>query len=200
MVDNTEIKPTIHYMNVKFTVSASNSILKDIRSKYKSLLSTLIEADDKLVFLSADPTKPQPILLDPGKIPEKMTKLGKYFQSTSRPPKDGDGDIWATFRIQADEDLGDILQATEYDLRDENIVLMRKRLQCFKTATPGYLQFIDNKVDPLDLYNQISEDIGREFTWTVVIKKPWEGFQKRLKQNRLTMGIIRRTFWLKRHI
>ena len=197
MLDNTETKPTIHYMNVKFTVSASNSILKDIRTKYKSLLSTLIEADDKLLLLSADPTKPQPIILDPEKIPEKMTKMGKYFQTTSRPPKEGDGDIWATFRIQAKEDLGDILQATEYDLRDENIVLMRKRLQCFKTTTPGYFQFIDNKVDPLDLYNQISEDIGREYTWTVVIKKPWEGFQKKAKAKPKNNGYNKEDFLAK---
>ena len=139
-----------YYMNVKFTVSASDKILQDIRDKYKSLLTTLLEADEDLALLSADPAKSQEAITDPNKIPEKMTKMGKYFQSTSRPPKEDEGDIWSTFRISAIEDLEDILQATEYDLRDENIVLMRKRLQCFKTSTPGYLQFIDNKIDPLD--------------------------------------------------
>ena len=197
MTDDTVKKPTTYFMNVMFTVSASNAILQDIRTKYKSLLSTLIEADDELVLLSADPMKPQPTISDPAKIPEKMTKLGKYFQSTSRPPKEDEGDIWATFRINAKEDLEDILQATDYDLRDENIVLMRKRLQCFKTSTPGYFQFIDNKVDPLDLFNQITEDIGRNCTWTIVIKKPWEGFQKKTKAKTKSKGYNREDFLAK---
>jgi hypothetical protein len=53
--------------------------------------------------------------------------------------------------ISTTEEIADLMQSREYDLRDESIVLMRKRLQCFKTATPGYLQFIDNKIAPLDL-------------------------------------------------
>ena len=183
-----------YYMNVKFTVSASDKILQDIRDKYKSLLTTLLEADEDLVLLSADPAKSQLPITDPTKIPEKMTKMGKYFQSTSRPPKEDEGDIWSTFRISAQEDLEDILQATEYDLRDENIVLMRKRLQCFKTSTPGYFQFIDNKIDPLDLFNQITEDIGRNYTWTIVIKKPWEGFQKKDKIKSKSKGYNKENF------
>ena len=197
MTNDTVKKPTAYFMNVKFTVSAANDVLQDIRTKYKSLLSTLIEADDELVLLSADPSKPQPPISDPGKIPEKMTKLGKYFQSTSRPPKEDEGDIWATFRINTKEDLEDILHATEYDLRDEHIVLMRKRLQCFKTTIPGYFQFIDNKVDPLDLFNQITEDIGRKSTWTIVIKKPWEGYQKKTTIKPKSKGYNRDDFLAK---
>ena len=113
-----------------------------------------------------------------------MTKMGKYFYTTSRPPKEGKEDMWFTFRISTTEELGDLMQTTEYDLRDENIVLMRKKLQCFKTATPGYLQFIDNNMDPLDLYNQIIDNIGKIGTWTIIVKKPWEGYQKKKSEKR----------------
>ena len=126
-----------------------------------------------------------------------MTKIGKYFHTTSRPPKENEGDIWSTFRIKSVEEWEDIIRATEYDLRDENIVLMRKRLQCFKTSTPGYFQFIDNKIDPFDLYSQISADIGRIGTWTIVFKKPWEGFQKKDTKKKKNTGFSKEDFLAK---
>ena len=115
LADDKKKAKSTYYMNVKFTVTASKSILLDIRDKYKSLLATLLEADDDLELLLADPDKPQPAITDPIKILQKMTRIGKYFQSTSRPPKEDEGDIWATFRIHTLEEMEDILQATEYD-------------------------------------------------------------------------------------
>ena len=200
-VDDYEMRkhssPRIYFMNVKFTISASDKVMQDIRNKYVSLFTTLLDADDDLELLSADPEKPQPSILDPAQIPNKMTKIGKYFQTTSRPPKEDEADIWSTFRIKTSEDWEDIIQATEYDLRDENIVLMRKRLQCYKTTTPGYFQFIDNKIDPFDLYNQISADVGRIGLWTIVVKKPWEGFQKKDKKKRKSTGFNKEDFLAK---
>ena len=187
---------TTYLMTVKFTVAASDGILQEIRNKYMTLLSTLLDADDELELLSADPDKSHDIITSPNKIPQKMTKMGKYFHTTSRPPKEGEGDMWSTFRISTTEEIADLMQSTEYDLRDENIVLMRKRLQCFKTATPGYLQFIDNKIDPLDLYNQITDDIGKIGMWTIVVKKPWEGFQKK-KTKKKTNGYNKEDFLAK---
>ena len=189
--------PKVYFMNVKFTISASDQIMQDIRTKYVNLMTTLIDADDDLELLSADPEKPQKSIIDPAQIPKKMTKIGKYFHTTSRPPKENEGDIWSTFRIKTVEEWEDITRATEYDLRDENIVLMRKRLQCFKTATPGYFQFIDNKMDPLDLYIQISADIGRIGTWTIVFKKPWEGFQAKGTKKKKNTGFNKEDFLAK---
>ena len=42
-------------MTVKFTISAKNEILLEIRKKYMTLLSTLLDADEELELLSADP-------------------------------------------------------------------------------------------------------------------------------------------------
>ena len=89
------------------------------------------------------------------------------------------------------------MQAKVYDLRDDNIVLMRKRLQCFKTATSGYFQFIDNKIDPLDLYNQTTEYIGRAGMLTIVVKKPWEGYQKKEKKKPTNIGYNKQDFLAK---
>lgn len=52
-------------------------------------------------------------------------------------------------------------------------------LQCFKTITLGFFQFIDNKIDPVNLYNQTTTYIGRMETWVIVSKKTWELFQKK---------------------
>ena len=192
-----QMSSRIYYMTVKFSVSASDNVMQDIREKYVSLFTTLLDADDELELLSADPDKAQPPIIVPSMIPNKMTKIGKYFQTTSRPPKEEEADIWSTFRIKTLERWEDIIQSTEYDLRDENIVLMRKRLQCYKTMTPGYFQFVDNKIDPFDLYNQITADIGRMGTWTIVVKKPWEGFQKKDKKRKKSTGFSKGDFLAK---
>lgn len=114
----------IYFMNIKFTVTASDTILQDIWSKYMSLLTTLVDAGKELELLSSDPEKAQISITDQQMIPQKMTKIWKYFQTTSRPPKENEADMWSIFWIKLQDDLDDLLQSTEYDLRDKDIVLM----------------------------------------------------------------------------
>ena len=54
------------------------------------------------------------------------------------------------------------MNATIYDLEDANTQLMVKRVQCFKTQSPGYFLFVNNQVDPYDFEMQIQEDIGNK--------------------------------------
>ena len=105
--------------------------------------------------------------------------MSKYFLTTSKAPTVGEGDMWVSIRTSSDTDLEDILQDTEYDFREERILLMKKRVKCFKTATPGYFQFINNCIDPVDLQLQIQDDIGTSGNWTIYLKNPWEGFKNK---------------------
>ena len=104
-----------------------------------------------------------------------MTGISTYFHSTSRLPKPDKKTykpiIWANARIAYDGDWEDTVNATIYDLEDANTQLMVKRVQCFKTATPGYFLFVNNQVDPNDFAMQIQEDIGNKWLWTIYNKK-----------------------------
>ena len=118
-----------------------------------------------------------------------MTGISTYFHSTSRLPKPDKATykpiIWANARIAYDGDWEDTVNATIYDLEDANTQLMVKRVQCFKTATPGYFLFVNNQVDPNDFAMQIQEDIGDKWLWSIYNKKPWENnYSKQAASNK----------------
>jgi len=62
--------------------------------------------------------------------------------------------------------------------------MMKKRLQCFKSDTPAYFQFVDNRADPDDIKRQIEEDIGEDWTWIIFNRKPWEGYNAKKETNK----------------
>ena len=168
------------YVSVVIKTQASDNFLEELRDKYKFLTSTLMEADENLLILGANPVSSCDPLRDPEDIPFKMVAMNKYFFTTSKPPKadknGGKGSIWAVARISTDEDFDHISSIMSFDLEGEEIQFMKKRLQCFKTTTPAYFQFVDNRADPIDVHQQIVSDIGDHWDWTIFNKKPWEGF------------------------
>ena len=172
-----ELRLYDYYINMKMTIDATTEMLTILRSKYIYVLTTLQEADGLVQLLPVDPNRHAEIIETPSNIPHKMTKMSRYFSTTSKAPTVGESDMWVTFRISADSNLEDILQDTEYDFREERILLMKKRVQCFKTSTPGYFLFINNRIDPVDLHLQIQNDIGTSGNWTIYLKNPWEGFK-----------------------
>jgi len=108
-----------------------------------------------------------------------MTGISNYFYSSGRPPKinpkpDKSPTVWETTRLSFDGEWDDLVNCTSYDLEEGGIKILRKHIQCFKTESPGYLLFVNNQSDPLDLSSQIEEDIGTTWEWTLRNKAPWE--------------------------
>lgn len=67
---------------------------------------------------------------------------------------------------------------TSFELQEQGLQFMCKRLQTFESETPGYFQFLNNLADPIDVHQQIQEDIQHNKLWTLYSKKPWESFEK----------------------
>jgi len=82
--------------------------------------------------------------------------------------------VWATARPSFDVEWEDLVNCTLYDLEEDGIQVLHKHVQCFKTESPGYLLFVNNQSDPLDLSSQIEEDIGTTWVWNLWNKAPWE--------------------------
>ena len=166
------------FITIKIEMNPSTTFLLDLRDKYCNLLDTLLEADKHLILRTADPDHSGKDIIKSEDIPRKMTSMIKYFYTTNKAPKKDKGQIWITARIATDETFEDISTATSYDLADENIILMKKRLQAFKTVQPAYFQFVDNRCEPNDIIAQISKDIENGIVFTLFNKKPWEGYGK----------------------
>ena len=84
--------------------------------------------------------------------------------------------MWATALIFTDEDYDDLAAASHYDFGIEGIIMMKNRLQCFKSITPAYFQFLDNRADPNNIRRQIMQGIGETWEWVLFNRKPWEGY------------------------
>ena len=178
MNDFDDTRFYMKYITIKMTLDSNAGAIEALREKYALLKTTLLEADETIIFLPINPEKTADPLRQDDEIPPKMTGISTYFHSTSRLPKPDKAAykpiIWANARIAYDGDWEDIVNATIYDLEDANIQLMVKRVQCFKTESPGYFLFVNNQVDPNDFAMQIQEDIGTKWLWSIYNKKPWE--------------------------
>ena len=177
-ISNETICRNIVFITVKITLRASNTFLADLRKKYINLLETMQEGDSTVKLLPVNTDKSDEWLSVPEELPTKMTSLNKWFSTSSRAPKSSVGTVWATSRISLEGNFEDLMNVTSYDLQDQQITLMKKRLQLHQTETPVYLQFINNEADLDDLKGQIQQDINATFEWTLYCKKPWEGYGK----------------------
>ena len=177
-----------YYITIKFDTYASPTYLEDIRSKYLHLFQTLQEVDEGLLLKGVNPLKNTTTLSDPNHLPTRNIGLNKYFLTTSRPPKanknEGKGMMWATALICTEESYDDLAAASHYDLGLEGVVMMKKRLQCCKSITPAYFQFMDNRADPDDIRRQIMEDIGETWDWVLFNRKPWEGYNQKKEEDK----------------
>jgi len=145
-----------------------------------------VEVDESVIFLPVNPDKTGETLRKDSQTSDKMTKLAVYFHYTSRLPKMNSKAkklpiIWATARIAYDDDWEDIANVTSYNLEEAGIMLLKKRVQCFKTEGPGYILFVDNQTDPLDLVSQIQDNIGTSYEWTLYNNKPWKNSYRKEK-------------------
>ena len=145
-----------------------------------------MEADESVIFLQVNPDKTGESLRKDSRIPDNMKKLAVYFHPISRLPKMSSKAkeppiIWATAQIDYDDDWEDISNVTSYALEEVGIILLKKRVQCFKTEGPGYFLFVDNQVDPLDLVTQIQDDIGTSYEWSLYYKKLWNNSYRKEK-------------------
>ena len=162
------------YITLKIEFEDDTDFHINLRKKYMEFLTILQMIDQDLILLTANPANLRDIISNPASLPSRMTGMIPYFYTNSRPAKDKSFMIWATARISHNVEWEDIVENSRYDLTEENITLMVKRIQCFKTQIPGYLQFVDNNADPTDLSSQIVMDIGDDWNWTLYNKEPFE--------------------------
>ena len=169
-----------YFITLKVQMDASPDYLSNLRNKYIFLVKILQEVDETLILKGVNINKGTISLKDPELLPKKNIGINKYFHTTSKAPKPdkngGKGMIWATAYIGTEETFDDLSSAAQYDLEAEGIMMMKKRLQCFKSVTPAYFQFLDNRADPEDIRRQIEDDIGESWSWILFNRKPWEGY------------------------
>ena len=160
------------------TLDTNANAIEALWDQYKLLKSILLEADDTVIFLPINIDKTVNLLQQKDKIPKKMTRINTYSHLMSRLPKvykaANKPTIWANAPIAYDGDWEDIINTTMYDLEYANTQPIVKRVQCFKTDSPGYYLFTNNQVDPNNFAMQIQEDIGNKWVWTIYNKKLWE--------------------------
>ena len=177
-----------YYITIKLQMNASPTYLQDLRDKYIMFINTLQEVDENLIIKGVNVTKGNKKITNPKTLPERNIGLNKYFYTTSKPPKadknGGVGVIWATALICTDESFDELATASHFDLESEGITMMKKRLQCFKSVTPAYFQFVDNRADPEDIKRQIVADIGEKWKWILFNRKPWEGYNAKKENNK----------------
>ena len=86
------------FVSIVIQAQASTSFLEELRDKYKFLTTTLMEADENLLILGANPDSTCTPLRDPEDVPSKMVSMNKYFFTSSKAPKEekngGKGSIW----------------------------------------------------------------------------------------------------------
>ena len=163
------------YVTLKLKFNTATDFLKCLRDKYKTFLMTLQLADPtvKLYPVNPDRTDLDP-LCTPASLPDRMTGLAPFLSTSSRVNKKKAFSYWVNAKIGHDLDWEELADVTSFDLQEININLMKKRLQCYKTACPAYLLFINNQTDPDHLVSDISADLPAQYNWTLFNKKPWE--------------------------
>ena len=162
------------FVTLKIDFDTADNFHTNLGAKYRTFVTTLQLVDEELIVLSANPANRRDPIMKPTDIPNNITGMIPYFYTNSRPAKDKRFSVWATARISHNLGWEDIVETSRYGLTDEGIVMMVKRIQTFKTQIPGYLQFVDNDADPLDLTSQIQADIGTSLTWTLYMREPFE--------------------------
>jgi len=172
------------YVTLKVDLTTADSFASILSDKYKSFFTTVQLVDNTCILLTANPEFRRPPLIHPADIPNTITGMIPYFHTTSRPAKDKSYSIWVVARLSHDAPWEDIIETSRYELSDDNMLLMHKRIQTFKSQVPGYLQFVDNNADPQDIYSQICDDIGYIFTWTCHNREPFEGNYVAMAENR----------------
>ena len=162
------------YITVKIHFPNDKDFISTLRKRYHYFLSTLQLADENAVLLSVNPDRAGsiPTIQNPDSLPSRMTALTPYFTSTTKANRQKAFNFWANARIGHDIPWEDLVETTTYDLHEIQLQLMKKRVQCFKSVTLGYLIFVNNQTDPLDLVAQIEEDIDGVYDWTLYNKKP----------------------------
>ena len=182
--DDPQVYLWTTFVQIKIQFNTAVDFLKILRDKYAYLLNTLQLVDDTACFLCANPDKDFDPIEVPEDLPKKMTGLSPYFPTSSRTSPDKAFTFWSTARLAHDVPWEDIVDHTNYDLSEEGIVLMRKRIQSFKTKTPAYFLFINNQIDPLDFVAQVQEDLAKDYDWTVYNRKPWETTFKQVPRDK----------------
>ena len=167
------------FITVSFSTPANTNFLAEVLAKFTLVIDNLQQADDTTLILPYDPkldlTDTAP-LRQVSDLPDKMTALQRFFKITSRAPKLNEkATVWSNARISHDSEFEDILNLISYDLQSNDINCMIKRVQCCTSTNPGYFHFICNQSDSEDVYNQIVNDIGDKWLWTIYNRVPWEG-------------------------
>ena len=144
-----------YYATINIEIYASTTFIENLRDEYMFLIRKLKEVDEDVLIKGVSPGKKDSPILDPDNLPHKVAGMNKHFFSTSKAPKvDQNGEkgmIWATALIDTDDYFDDITSTNNYNLETEGIVLMKKRLRCFRSVTPAYFQFLDNRADLEDI-------------------------------------------------
>ena len=118
----------------------------ELRTGYHKLLLTLKEKNETFVFFPVIPITTNSALVDPEEILTRMSALMIHFTETSR-IKENTWFVWETTRLGCDRYFEMTMNHTEYDLRADNIILMKKHIQLPFTETICYLQFVKNTID-----------------------------------------------------
>ena len=175
------------YMTARVGLKPSSEILNALREKLVALVEIAQEADPTAVFVPCNPDVTGSPIRKPDDVPTTFTSILKYFDTTSKLQSKG-GTMWCTTKIALSGDLEDLLNRTSYDLERQGISLTKKRLQLFKTSTPGYMQFIKNTLDTDDVGLSIRKDLVKAQAkeddvpqFVIYNKEPWTGYKKERK-------------------
>ena len=120
-------------------------------------LDTNREQQD-IFFLPVIPLTMDNDIIEPDKIPNKISALMRYFTATSK-IREETRSVWETARLGIDGYFEMMINHIYYDLCAANILLMKKRLQLPFTETICYLQFIKNTIDTDSAQNSIQGDL-----------------------------------------
>ena len=113
------------------------------------MIDNLLQADDTTLILPFDPKldlSNSKLLQIVDNFPEKMMVLQCYFKITSCIPKAKEkATVWGNIRMSHDSEFDDILSLISHDSQRNEILCMRKRVQCFASVIQDiFISFVNN--------------------------------------------------------
>ena len=133
------------YVKTKVDFTPGADAPTELRMGYHNLLLTLKGRNYTCVLLPVIPITTDSSIVDPDKIPTRISALMRHFTSTFNFK-------WKCFSVWATSSLGlngdfDMMNCIDYNICAANILLIKKRIKLPFTETIWYLQFVKNTID-----------------------------------------------------
>ena len=129
------------YVTTKIDITLGADAPMELHTGYHKLLLALKYSNKTCVFLPVNLLTTDNSILETDDISTKMSALMRHFTATSN-IREKMCSVWETARLGFDGDVDMMMSHTDYNLRADNILIMKKRLQLPFTETIFYLQFV----------------------------------------------------------